>query len=434
MINKLFTIFCFLIIKSGFSQDTFTYKTVNASNTKDRVVQLEEPDERITGALSTTSREGGTATNGILGALSVSPTGAANYTIPIDVPPGLNGVAPKISLTFNSQSGPGNAGWGWNLSGISSITRIPSTQYHDNKIDPVDFDLLDRFALDGQRLILRTGSYGANGAVYQTEKYSNIKIVSYGSHPTSGVQGPRYFKIFYPDGSIAHYGYNDDSRSPVDYAISYWENLQGIRVNYSYVKDTINSLNISRITYGSRGAAIPINEIEFLYVSKRRNEISYINRLRFKRTKILKSINVKGNGVSYRNYALGYLLNGHSFTSLDYHRLRYVREYTRDNSLYKDVSFTYGRSLPFGTHQIEESENTFNQLNLSNIEQRNAKVLTLDISGDGKMDFIVYPTTGGDAKNKFCLFNCFQLGNVSWATEVNTGVFEDVFQANAKDF
>ena len=271
MKNTLFIIFCFFIIKSGFSQDTFTYKTVNASDVNENVIQLEGPTEETAGSSSKSSgvasKSGGSVTNGTLGALSVSPTGGASYTIPIAVPLGLNGVQPEIALTYNSQSGNGIAGWGWNLSGISSITRIPSTQYHDDKIDPVDFDLMDRFALDGQRLIIKTGTYGTNGAVYQTEQYSNIKIVSYGTHPISGVEGPQYFKVFYPDGSIAHYGYTNDSRSHVDYAISYWENPQGIRINYNYTTDS-NCLNIDTITYGARGSAAPINEVEFIYTAR----------------------------------------------------------------------------------------------------------------------------------------------------------------------
>ena len=37
------------------------------------------------------------------GELSVSLTGAANYKIPIAVPPGIKGVVPQVSLVYNSQ-------------------------------------------------------------------------------------------------------------------------------------------------------------------------------------------------------------------------------------------------------------------------------------------------------------------------------------------
>lgn len=103
------------------------------------------------------------------GEAGVSPTGGATYSIPIVIPPGTNGVAPSVSLEYNSQSGPGIAGMGWNLSGMSAISRVPQNVYFDGQARPVQLDSDDRFALDGQRLVLKTGTYGANGSTYGTE-------------------------------------------------------------------------------------------------------------------------------------------------------------------------------------------------------------------------------------------------------------------------
>ena len=86
------------------------------------------------------------------GQASVSLAGGATYSIPIFTPPGTAGMQPNVSLVYSSQSGNGIAGYGWNISGLSAITRVPHTIYHDGAVKGVDF-VDDRFALDGQRLI-----------------------------------------------------------------------------------------------------------------------------------------------------------------------------------------------------------------------------------------------------------------------------------------
>lgn len=50
-----------------------------------------------------------------------TPTGGVTYSIPIYTPPGTNGLQPSISITYNSQSGPGIVGYGWNIAGLSVI-------------------------------------------------------------------------------------------------------------------------------------------------------------------------------------------------------------------------------------------------------------------------------------------------------------------------
>ncbi|MBO7460235.1 MAG: hypothetical protein J6T53_04975, partial [Bacteroidales bacterium] len=87
--------------------------------------------------------------------------GGAIYSIPLEIPNGVCNIQPEIGIIYNSQSGNGLLGYGWNISGISTITRTGSTLYHDGKMTAADFSSDDQFLLDGQRLIL-VGSSGNN--------------------------------------------------------------------------------------------------------------------------------------------------------------------------------------------------------------------------------------------------------------------------------
>ncbi|MFT3848690.1 MAG: SpvB/TcaC N-terminal domain-containing protein [Propionivibrio sp.] len=145
------------------------------------------------------------------GQFAVSQTGAATYTIPLQIPPGAGGVEPQLALTYNSQSGNGLLGVGWSLSGLSTITRCPRTMAQDGVRGSVNFDANDRYCLDGQRLMVVSGTDGADGAEYRTEREGFSKIVSYGS----AGNGPAWFKVWTKSGQIIEFGDTADSRIEV---------------------------------------------------------------------------------------------------------------------------------------------------------------------------------------------------------------------------
>src|SRR6266540_1841111 len=95
------------------------------------------------------------------GSLSVSPSGAAIYTVPIALPPGIAGMVPNLSLVYNSQGGDGIAGQGWDLAGLSFIHRCPKTRVQDGAARPVRTNPMtdsekDGICLDGKRLFERS--------------------------------------------------------------------------------------------------------------------------------------------------------------------------------------------------------------------------------------------------------------------------------------
>ena len=144
------------------------------------------------------------------GQFDVNPTGAATYSIPIVVPPGTAGLAPSLSLNYSSQSGNGIVGFGWSLGGLPAIARCPQTFAQDNTHGSVNYDANDRFCLDGQRLLMISGSsYGADGSEYRTEIDSFSKIIA---HNTTGVAGPGWFEVHTKSGEILELGNTTDSR------------------------------------------------------------------------------------------------------------------------------------------------------------------------------------------------------------------------------
>jgi len=410
---------------SQVNQDNeLSYEKIEILNVEEGSLSF-EGGESSTNISSDTSQSNRNTNSGIgetMGELSVSLTGAAVYNIPIAVPPGINGIEPEISLAYNSQSGNGIAGYGWNLNGISSITRIPSTKFHDNLIHGVDFDEFDRFALDGERLLLKSGIYGTDGAEYETEAYSNLKIVSYGTSPYGLEYGPAYFIIHYPDGSFAHYGNSDDSSSRLNYSITYWQNPQGINISYEYLS-VPNTTYIESIKYGSLNSNTPINEVKFNYSSLSGREISqaYIGGLSFKKRKRLISIESFSNNIRYRGYNLNHTIN---IEDNRYKKLQSIQEESGDGSLsHSLIGFNY-TSTETGVNYVEIDTD----LTLSNIEQRNSETISLDFTGNGKMDFIVYPKP---EKDKFWIFTDIQNGGTNSPYLFDTGVFEALFPVTA---
>ena len=113
------------------------------------------------------------------GNIEVNGAGQLQFTLPIALPPGVKSVAPQVNLVYTSGSGNGIAGYGWNLSGITSIARLGKNIDKDGKTEGINF-FNDYFSFNGQRLILKSGEYGKDGSEYVTEKFSNVKIKAKG--------------------------------------------------------------------------------------------------------------------------------------------------------------------------------------------------------------------------------------------------------------
>jgi RHS repeat-associated protein len=148
------------------------------------------------------------------GQWGVSPSGAATYSVPIWVQPGPKGVQPSLSFNYSSQAGNGTMGVGWSLSGFGSIDRCPKTAAEDSIEQAVLVTNQDRFCLNGNKLRITSApeaSYGATGAVYQTQIANFSRVTSVGTVAAPGT-GPEHFIVEGKDGLIYEYGNTADSR------------------------------------------------------------------------------------------------------------------------------------------------------------------------------------------------------------------------------
>ncbi|CCE06207.1 hypothetical protein BRAS3843_1640017 [Bradyrhizobium sp. STM 3843] len=208
------------------------------------------------------------------GQFSVNPAGAATYSIPISVPPGAAGMSPSLSLNYNSQGGNSLLGVGWSLGGLSSIGRCPQTVAQDGAIRPVFFDSNDRFCLDGRRLVVVTGSYGADGAEYRTEIDTYSKIISHGTVGT----GPAWFEVHTKSGQTLEYGHSADSQimAQAKSSVGIWaqNKVTDPKSNYytiAYTNDTTNGqFYSSRIDYTGNATTgmAPYNSVQFVYADR----------------------------------------------------------------------------------------------------------------------------------------------------------------------
>lgn len=194
------------------------------------------------------------------GAFSVNEMGAAIYSIPLDLPPGINDMTPKVSINYSSQGGNGELGLGWSLSGFDSISRCPLTLEVDGDIDPVDYDNNDQFCLSGSRLVWDSseGYYvDSNNGIVKAIPIGNVSDPQGGSSPTS-------WEVHLNNGNIAYYGaratgtsaaariYRDaTSTSIFSWKISELKDRFNNSIYYHYTENRAQGINVfDKITYG----------------------------------------------------------------------------------------------------------------------------------------------------------------------------------------
>ena len=368
-----------------------------------------------------------------VGEFRVDETGAAVYSMGIWVPPGTAGVVPDLSLNYHSRGGNGPLGKGWSIGGQSAITRCARTREHgdfyangqpvDGSFPGVNFGPGDAFCLDGQRLLLVSGDYGANQAEYRPELDPYTRVRSFGGVAgTPGYSGPHFFTVERRDGSVAHYGNSLDSRieiapcgagsaqtctnlPAVAYALNRTQDRSGNFVDYAYDEFASQfgaehiEYVLTRVRYtgklsGSTVVSAPYAEVEFVYIaplaSSYRSERSLQFGKRFSQTRALGSILVRDQlGTQpriLRRYQMDYGA-GAGASGSRYRLLRSVTE-CRDlstSACYRPTTFKWTDE---GTGAVTGSLDTADTIN-SAAPTNNLKSQRLgDVDGDGQLDLV----------------------------------------------
>jgi RHS repeat-associated protein len=300
-------------------------------NTSDKTVLVTRDDEV---AVDTATTEAGTTPY----TTQVSLRGSASISVPLRTLPGVNGLAPEMSLRYDSARNgdvtdfyraDDTLGYGWYLDGASVITRCRGGL--SGGPEPL-LTSTDRLCLDGEPLILVSGSYWSTNAEYRTEHQSFIKVVNKGT----------WFEVRYPDGRVANFGDTSDSRVVASGRFSYtttsgfaganpdylWAIRQvtngfGDTMTYAYDRfDPYGMVQLKSISYA--GATV---ELKYGPRSDLANvSIGSANGGYLWRQAYVHTVRMRMNGVAVREYRLD------SNLSAGYLRLEQVQECGYDES------------------------------------------------------------------------------------------------------
>lgn len=318
----------------------------------------------------------------------VNPNGSFNYQISLVSSPGIAAMQPNLGVIYNSNAGYSSLGLGFSLSGISAITRTNKTKYFDGINSEIKLNNTDVFAIDGEYLFLKSGTYGQNGAVYKTEIESYNKIISIGGTGS----GPQSFVVYTSDGKIIEYGNTSNSKltgnSNNEILAWYINKVTDEFGNYMVFNYTTsnNEISIASIEYSGNinEGLLPYNKVEFDYYDNiPDSKIIYIAGSAFKQTRLLKSITSKSSsGQFVRKYLFNYQYSNmsllHSITEIDANGNQLNPTYFDWNKI------TSNSNIYNVPSNITFANQVSNNLNFSD----NITTIAADLNGDGKKDLI----------------------------------------------
>lgn len=355
---------------SNTSSHTFTAKIAYPEATREFVSYLTTPVDAVSRVLDKTN----SAPGSINGVIDVTPTGSASYNIPIEVPPGSNGMQPNLSINYNSQSGNDILGYGWRLAGLSAITRVNKSKYYDQTTAPVSLNdisattSVDGLMVDGQRMILNP-----NAANTWSPEYDPYTYITYDGSA---------FTVTSKDGLTMEYGnanYNaqfivNGTKNPYTWALNKITDANGNYIEFIYENNN-GEYYISTINYTGniKTGAKPYNSICFYYAQRSDKNTKYIANGVTNATKLLTDIKVYAEGQLSKKYSFTYYNDGL------YSKLNQI-SFAADGVSYNPTIINWGAGSPDYTVQVNDAGSTMGNL------YNNPNTYFGDFNGDGRKD------------------------------------------------
>ena len=369
---------------------------------------------------SVSDRVGATLAN-----FRVDEGGNATYSIPIQVSPGTAGVAPKLSLSYNSRLPNGVMGPGWSISGASQITRCRQTREdgdflngttpEDGNPPPVNFTSTDRYCMDGVRLMLLTTSatgYGTDQSLYSPENDPTTLVTA---HVSNASAGPTSFTVQRKDGTTSTYGNTSASTSAtitatlpatgqlvdVSWNLARMQDSAGNYIDYLYKIDPSGStfpfgsaaveFVLSQVNYTGHATSpvsSPYASVTFNYTTQAVGQarLGYQAGISFLQSQRLSSVSVTNNGTMMRYYALTY---GTSSSGSGFQQFKQIQE-CRDSSkavCFPATTFAWSQanySYIAGTTQSGPSFQNLVGYKIGDVDGDGRQDVVYAVDGDGK--------------------------------------------------
>ncbi len=254
-----------ITLNAGFSFDASTGITFQAGM-ESPVIPDGEYSDMLVGFVNDTVSGASAPPGSIPANLSVSAIGGLQYVVPLEFPQGMGGVKPNLSIVYNNAKGMGVLGTGWNLTGLSAITRTIKTYYFDDENEAITFTSDDAYSIDGQRLVLESDG----GSIY----YKEMDDFSTITKSSSG------FTMETKDGTVMTYGVGDaklfvpgSSSIVMSWLIKSIVDIRGNKVVYTYDNTDDGQVKVTSISYGNSSA--DAFTIDFTYSTKSATDQSH---------------------------------------------------------------------------------------------------------------------------------------------------------------